>query len=244
MNDFINNFRINIFYLILFQFLFFSNIAYSQNESGFTKIEIENFIERWIEENPEKIRSVLKKLEEKEKGKFISETLEMLSKNSSEFFIGNKNGEIIVYEFFDYNCGYCKSIFNILLELIKEDSGIKIVLVEFPIFSGSKEISLLVLASKYQNSYGRLHKELMEFNGRINQGSLLKIAGNLGLNTQKLVEDSSRLEVQKILENNKLIAERLGLSGTPSFIIENNLIPGAISKNQFLDIIKNIRENK
>ena len=115
-------------------------------------------------------------------------------------------------------------------------------LIEFPIFSGSEEISLIVLAAKYQNSYKELHDRLMNFNGRVNKESLLKIALDLNLNIEKLLKDSKDVELKKLLENNKIAASNFGLNGTPAFIIGKNIIPGAIKKQQFLEIIDSIRE--
>ena len=232
-------FKIKVICILLSHFIILSNIGNCENI--ITTNDIENIIEEWVEKNPEKIRSVLKVLEIKEKKESFDENLRTLSLNTSDLFLGNKNGDIKIYEFFDYNCGYCRSIYKTLLELIKKDKGIKLVLVEFPIFSGSEEISLIVLASKYQNSYHRLHERLMTFSGQINKEVLLKIAQDLNLNIEKLLKDSKNIELTKILKNNKVVGGYFGLNGTPSFIIGQNIIPGAIKKEQFLEIIDSIR---
>ena len=233
-------FKLKVILILISIFIIFSSASYSEN---FIKSnDIEKIIEKWVEKNPEKIRSVLKLLELKEEEQRFNENLNTLSLNTKDLFLGNKHGDITIYEFFDYNCGYCRSIYKTLLSLISEDKGIKLVLIEFPIFSGSEEISLIVLAAKYQNSYKELHDKLMKFNGRINKESLLKIALDLNLNIEKLLKDSKDVELKKLLENNKIAGSNFGLNGTPAFIIGKNIIPGAIKKQQFLEIIDSIRE--
>ncbi len=232
-------FKFKFIIFLLSHFIFFSNMGNCENIV--ISNDIENIIENWVKKNPEKIRSALELLEIKEKEETFNQNIIALSLNTSDLFLGNKNGDIEIYEFFDYNCGYCRSIYKTLLSLIKKDNGIKLVLVEFPIFSGSEEISLIVLASKYQNSYHKLHDKLMKFNGRINKETLLMIARDLDLNIEKLLKDSKNIELTKILKNNKLVGNSFGLNGTPSFIIGKNIIPGAIKKEQFLEIIDSIR---
>ncbi len=154
--------KVSLFIIIL-EMVFFSNFCFAENNQSFSVQRIETIIEKWIEKNPEILRNVLDKFAEKQNEENLKNNLNFLSQNSLISYLGNNDGDIEIFEFFDYNCGYCKSVFNTLLELIEEDKNIKLFLIELPVFSGSEEISRLALASKYQNSYNKLHKRLMTF---------------------------------------------------------------------------------
>ena len=100
----------------------------------------------------------------------------------------------------------------------------------------------MALAAKYQNLYLEFHMQLMETQGRLTEKKVFEIATSIGLNINKLKEDAVSEEVEKILNYNKMLATRLNISGTPSFVIGQNIIPGAISRTEFIDLIKKERQ--
>jgi len=86
--------------------------------------EIEKLIESWIEQNPDKIRFSLEKLAAKEEKDKIENNFNLLAQNSLDPFFGSPSADVIIYEFFDYNCGYCKSVLPTLLNIVKKDKNI------------------------------------------------------------------------------------------------------------------------
>jgi protein-disulfide isomerase len=102
---------------------------------------------------------------------------------NNEFFIGNKDGEKIVIEFFDYNCGYCKRSFPELMELISENKDVKVILKELPVLGESSVLaSKAAIASKKQNKYFLMHQELMNLSGKISINDIKDISENIGIN--------------------------------------------------------------
>jgi protein-disulfide isomerase len=161
-------------------------------------------------------------------------------KSNDEFFLGNKEGKTVIIEFFDYNCGYCKRSFPELMDLISNDSDIKVILKELPVLGESS-----ILASKYaiaaqkQNKYFEMHQELINFSGQISTNDIKNISKTIGINFEQLKTDMNHDETILIIRENYRLADLIGVRGTPAFIINKKLIPGAIGKNDMVKLLKN-----
>ena len=241
----------NILYFLNYRILFSLTIlilfchSYSYSEVIFNDKEInkiENIIEEWIINNPKKVRTILTDLEKNEKAEYSKKNMELLSYDSLDPVLGNMNGDVIIYEFFDYNCGYCKSVYDTLMSVIQKDGNVKLVMKELPILSQSSNIAArFALASKKQNSYNEFHGKLMQYRGQLTKDIIIKIAKNLNLDLKKLQIDFSNPIIDKILSNNRILAQRMELSGTPAFIIGSTIVPGAIDKKNLIELIKKAR---
>ncbi len=196
----------------------------------------------FLENNPEKIENFIKKAElilENNNNQITKKLINQLrpSLESSEFFIGNPNGKKIVIEFFDYNCGYCKRIFSDLMDLISEDDNLKIVLVELPVLGDSSIIaSKAAIASHSQGKYFQMHQKLIGHQGKIDINVIKSYASELKLDIDLLINDINRIDTKPI-EENYIIANKLGINGTPTFLIGNEIIPGAIDKSSFKNLL-------
>lgn len=161
-------------------------------------------------------------------------------KSNDEFFLGNNEGKKVIIEFFDYNCGYCKRSFPELMELILNDSDIKVILKELPVLGESS-----ILASKYsiaaqkQNKYFEMHQELINFSGQISTNDIKNISKTIGINFEQLKTDMNHDETILLIKENYRLADLIGVRGTPAFIINKKLIPGAIGKNEMVKLLKN-----
>ena len=224
-----------IFILIL------SNFPSYANEMSQEKVE--EIIENFLIQNPKLLRSVLddyKKNIELEKKRNAINALYSLSNPG----IFQKNADITIFEFFDYNCGYCKSVVKTIMETISEDKKINFVFVEFPILSQqSYTAALAALASQKQNLYNKFHLSLMNVKGVVDDKKIYKTAKDIGLNIEQLKSDMNSSEIATQLKKNREIAKLLSLNGTPAFIIGDVIYPGALTKQNLKDIIKKVREN-
>ena len=204
--------------------------------------EIEKLIENWIKKNPDKIRYALKMLKAREEKEEKEKNFLLLSNNSLDPFFGNPNADITIYEFFDYNCGYCKSILPILLKVVEKDKNIKLVFKELPILSEmSLEAAIYALAAHNQNLYFEFHKKIMEYRGRLNDNVFAEVANSIGLDIKKLKNDLNDNNIRLAIEKNRLIAKGLDINGTPTLIIGDKIIPGAINELQLNKVIKEVR---
>ena len=185
-------------------------------------------------ESPEIIIEALEKYtsdqKEKEKESFI-DTLK--SFYGSEYFeslpkIGNAKSDKILVEFIDYNCGYCKKTLPTISKLMENFENIKIVFIDYPILSESSEIAARAsLAANEQGAYFDFHTILLNNTDSINETFLYKVANRLKLDIDKFKKDMSSEKIKnKIIENIKF-ASSLKIRGTPTFVIDKQILPGA-----------------
>ena len=227
--------------LSIFSIIFI--VALPSHANQMSQEKIEQIIENFLIKNPQLLRSVLdnyKKDTELEIKKNAIESLKSL-KNPGIF---QKNADVTIYEFFDYNCGYCKSVVKTIMETISEDKRINVVFVEFPILSQeSYTAAVAALASQKQNLYNKFHLSLMKIRGKVDNEKVFKTANEIGLDIQKLKIDMNNSDIAKRLNQNREIAKILNLNGTPAFIIGDVIYPGALTKKNLKEIIKKVRES-
>ena len=231
---------IQVSFSILLLFLINTNFAYADKIEQ-NKIEV--IIKKFLLNNPELIKSTLENYEITQEIKKKQNAIELLNISNNPRSL-QKNADITIFEFFDYNCGYCKSVVKLLLDTINEDKKINLVFVEFPILSeDSYTASLAALAAEKQNLYSQFHISLMKVRGRINEKQIFKTAKEVGLDINKLKLDMENPDIQLILKTNREVAKLLKLNGTPAFIIGDVIYPGAIKKDQLKKAIKLYRKS-
>ena len=224
-----NLFFLSILLIVLNLVFFFStNYKSSIDEDKIVKI---------LSEDRSVLPRILDKLEiieEQNNIKNIALYYKDLVKDDN-LFLGNKNGKEIIIEFFDYNCGYCKRSFPEIMELISENKDIKIILKELPVLGESSILaSKASIASQKQDKYFEFHQELINFSGIISLIDIKKISKELGINFEQLQRDMNSEETILLINESYRLADLIGVRGTPAFIINSNLIPGAIGKNEML----------
>ena len=200
--------------ILLLVFTSFSSIVFPSYSHELNIEEIETIIKNYLIKNPKIIKSILddyKKTAETNKKNNAIKLLKDI-KNPS---IYNENSDITIYEFFDYNCGYCKSVVKTIMDVMSEDKKVNLVFVELPILSQNSYIAATAaLASEKQGLYKDYHLSLMSVKGRINEDVIFKIAKKTGLNINQLKIDMKNLEIENKLTKNREIAKLLNLNGT------------------------------
>lgn len=140
---------------------------------------------------------------------------------------GNPKGDVTVVEFFDYRCPYCKRTVNELRRLVGDDPNLRLVYKEFPILGPeSLYASRMAIASNEQGKYLQLHDALMAHRGKFDQKSVLDIARKVGLDIDRLLTDMQKPEVDALIKENRVIADRLAINGTPAMVIGDEVVPG------------------
>lgn len=199
------------------------------------KKAIGEIIKDYLIKNPELIVEVQQALEAKmeleqaEKLKnFMAENAKDIYRNPDSPVAGDPNGDITVVEFFDYNCGYCKRGMTEVQKLIESDKRVRVVFKELPILSkGSEETAKAALAAKRQGKYWEFHQAMLSSKGQANEASSLKAAEALGLDMAKFKTDMAGDAVKTELEGMKALAKKMGINGTPHFLVGDKSIPGA-----------------
>ncbi len=157
--------------------------------------------------------------------------------------LGNPNGDVTLVEMFDYNCGYCRQAMPDLAALIAEDPNLKVILKEFPILSeGSMEAARVGVAfAQAGGDYWQFHQKLFTSRGQVNGETALAAAQDLGMSRVSLELEMNTPEVEGILDKSYEIARSLGVSGTPTYILGDEIIPGAIGLDALRQRIANMR---
>jgi protein-disulfide isomerase len=198
------------------------------------KREIEAIVKEYLLANPEVLVDAQNALEAK-LDKVQSERMALAIKdNAAELYrpatspIVNAKGDVPVIEFFDYNCGYCRKAFPEIAQLIDSDKKVRLILKEFPILAkGSEEASRVALAAKMQGKYWEFHRAMLENPGQANEASALRVAERLGLDMARLKKDMLAPEVKKEIDATHALANKMGIQGTPHFIVGDRIIAGA-----------------
>jgi protein-disulfide isomerase len=201
------------------------------------KADIEAVVRDYILAHPEIIGEALTTLqarhEQEQKASqaaAIKEMQEKLTDSPHQAILGNPKGAITLVEFFDYNCGYCRRAHPDMVALIKANPDLRLVMKEFPILSeGSVEAARVSVAVKdlAPASYERFHEELFQQPGAANGAKALAIAEQLGLDVAALKKAGNKPDVTENFVEAQQLAQALGISGTPSYVIGGEVIPGA-----------------
>jgi protein-disulfide isomerase len=160
--------------------------------------------------------------------KIISDNADALFRSPLAYSAGNPNGDVTVVEFFDYNCGFCKRALPDLVKLVDSDDKVKVVFKELPIFGEESEgAAKVALAAGKQGKYFEMHQKLFSEPGKADKDKALRIAAELGLDVPQLEKDMEDPSIQQALDEAKDLAQKLGLQGTPLYLIGDRVVPGA-----------------
>lgn len=148
-------------------------------------------------------------------------------------FMGNPDGDVVVVEFFDYQCPFCKAAEPRLKELVKTDGNIKFVVKDFPILSPvSVTAAKAALASRLQGKHEAFHNAMMAHRGQIDEARVFRIAGNVGLDVNQLKQDMDAPAIADQLIENFNLARKLKISVVPGYIVGNTVLSGISSETQ------------
>lgn len=231
------------FFILIFILLI---ISVSHTYSNENKSDIEKTIENYILENPEIIiKSLEKYSRKKQEEEKKSITINLKDFYEKELFkklpsIGIENSDLILVEFIDYNCGYCKKTLLTISKLLDNFKNLKIVFVDFPILSESSELAArAALAANKQGYYFKFHTILLQNNKPISENYLLEAAKSLDLNIKRFKKDMNSTNIRDTITSNIELAKGLQIRGTPTFIIKDQILPGAYDYDKLSNIILN-----
>lgn len=202
-------------------------------------------IERYIRTHPEVIMESLQAMKAKREAELRERQKVALAAKQKELLYdpmspvsGNLKGEITVVEFFDYRCGYCKKAASAVTALQQEDPRVRVVYKDFPILGEPSELAAkAALASQAQGKHQVFHEGLFASHVDVTKETIMKVAASVGLDIARLEADMANPEWQTVIEKNRALAEELGISGTPGFIVGTELVPGALDLNGLKELI-------
>jgi protein-disulfide isomerase len=203
------------------------------------KTEIETIVHSYLVEHPEVLREVSVELEKRQKveeadlrGHAIADNKQALFDSPFQAVVGNPKGKITLVEFFDYNCGYCKRALSDLVNLMKAEPELRVVLKDFPVLGpNSLEAAQVASAARKQitgDKFFEFHQKLLMTHGPVGREQALAVAKELGLDMDKLQKDSKDPSIRAGIEDVMKMADSLALTGTPSYVVGDEAVVGAV----------------
>jgi protein-disulfide isomerase len=155
----------------------------------------------------------------------IASHAEQIFRDKSSFVAGNPDGDVSVVAFLDYNCPYCREGTPDLARLVAQDGKVRLVLKELPVLGhDSEEVARIALAAVPQGKYLELHRRLFSEPGRATKAKALRIAGELGLDVERLEADMNDPSVTATLLDNTRLARDIGVRGVPFYLVGDQRI--------------------
>ena len=209
------------------------------------KTKINQMIRAYILEHPEILPEAIQILQNRSKKAKLDQNYTRLYDDGFSHVGGNKNGDVTVIEFFDYNCGYCKRALNTVERLKKEDGNIRIIYKEFPILSETSYIAAkAAMAAMKQGKYEEMHVALLNSSGSLTEDRIFQIARKVGLDEKLLAKDMTSPVLERNININHSLAQALDITGTPAFIIGNTIAPGAVPYAKLVKMVKQARQQQ
>src|SRR5476651_548172 len=202
--------------------------------------EIEVVVRNYLLAHPEVLEEAMAVLSKRQAAADAEKHEASVAANAETIFnsprgvvLGNKDGDVTFVEFFDYNCGYCKRAMADMLDLMKSDPKLKVVLKEFPVLGpGSVEAAQVAVAARMQDPAGKkyldFHQKLLGGRGQADKARAMAAAQEAGFDIARIEKDLNSPEVKATLEENFKLAEDMGMNGTPSYVIGKQIVVGAV----------------
>jgi len=203
------------------------------------KTEVEQVLRAYLLKNPEIIVEAINELQRREKASAaqhqrtaLKSMSNELSANPNDPVMGNPNGDVTMIEFSDYRCPYCKRVFDDVENLVKEDGNIRYILKEFPILGDDSVYASRAAMAVWlhqRDKYKALHTAMMKNRGALSNDKVVELAKGVGIDTDALSGQMKDPMIEQTFAATHRQAQALGITGTPAFIVGENLVPGAIS---------------
>jgi protein-disulfide isomerase len=216
------------------------------------KAEVETIIREYLLKNPELMLDVQKALEAKQaearaanQAKTLAAMKDRIYSSANQIEIGAKDAPITIVEFFDYNCGFCQRALADMTKFADQDKDVRFILKQFPVLGeASLEAHKVSLAFNrlMPEKAGQFHTELLGSQGRKDGAVAMALALKLGADEKALKAEMEKPEIMDAVREVYELADGLGITGTPSYVIGDEVVFGAVGYDQLSTRVANVRE--
>jgi protein-disulfide isomerase len=214
------------------------------------KAQVEQIIKEYLENNPKVLQEMIDRLQAMNEREAAMQAEKQIVANKDEIFSadtamigGNPNGDVTLVEFFDYHCSFCRLAQPDIVKLLKQDPNVRVVFKEYPVL-GPQSItaSRAAIASAKQGKYVQYHMALMGLQEPLTDAAIYRVAGEVGLDVARLKEDMKSEDIDNVMAANLKLAKKLGIDGTPSFIVGTQLMQGLVPYETLTETIAKARK--
>ena len=221
------------------------------NEPKLSEEELNTKIHDYILNHPEVLVESLEAMQRKKIEESNKQTVDYLLQNKSNIendglppVFGNKDGDITVVVFYDYNCSFCKQANLITNEILESDTGVKIILRPLPILGGTSMYAAKVALAVHKISeekFPLVHNEMMKMKPITEEGIKALLVANQ-IDYQIVENEINSFAIKELVAKNFDLAKNLGIKGAPSYVVNSIFIPGLVDKERFTSIIGELRQ--
>ncbi len=215
------------------------------------KKEMGAFIREYLIENPEVLIEAQNALEAKQQSKRVEQSMKGIADNRQQIFssptditLGNPKGDVTVVEFFDYNCGYCKRALSDMDDILAKDKNIRFILKEFPIL-GPDSLAAHRVANAVRllapEKYAQFHRTLLGSEEHASEATAVAVAVSLGLNEAAIRKSMTEKPNDDIVRQAYQLANSIGITGTPTYILGDEAVFGAVGSDIIEEKVANVR---
>ncbi|MBF9029799.1 thioredoxin domain-containing protein [Rhodobacterales bacterium HKCCE3408] len=206
----------------------------------------------YLLENPEVLMEAIAVLESREAAAGAERDMQLVAVHSEAIFdapgdlvLGNPDGDVTIVEFMDYRCTYCRRAAPEVTDLLNSDGNIRLVIKEFPILGEQSVLAArFALAARYavgEEAYAVLHDALMTMRSDMTEGALSRLAGDLGYDGDEILAAMDDPRIDEIITANYDLARALQISGTPTFVLGDQLVRGFVPGEQMAEMVDEVR---
>jgi protein-disulfide isomerase len=211
------------------------HLVSTSSAAEMSQAEIEQIVKNYLLEHPEVVGEALNRLEAKQGELDAADAKAALKAHTNELFQdpdspvgGNPNGDVTLVEFFDYNCPYCRAMAPLMTKAVESDPKLRIVYKEFPILGADSLVAAkAALAANKQGKYVAFHRALYQVGGHVDEAKVLEAAGTVGLDVARMKADMQDNAIESVLEKNNQLGQVLHITGTPGFVVGDEITTGA-----------------
>lgn len=207
-------------------------------------------IREYLIANPEVLVEAMQELERKQDNQRDAVAHKAIRQHKAELLAdpdspssGNANGDVVIVDFNDYQCPYCKRAHQAVKQVVADDGKVKVIYKDLPILGEPSRIAALAaLAAAKQGKHLAFHDALMETSAKLDRARILEIAASVGLDVALLEKDMDDPKFKQLIDRNMALAGALGVRGTPAFVIGDQFVPGAVDAAALKQLIADARK--
>lgn len=190
------------------------------------RARIERVVREYMLAHPEIIPEAMQRLQARESARAVAAVGGDLTRPFGSAWTGNPRGDVTLVEFYDYNCGYCRASLPLLKQLVQRDPRLRIVYRELPILAeSSRAAARASLLAASQGKFAAFHDALYA-GGPVSDATIARAAARAGVDPSQ--GDAFRARADAEIARNLKAAGQLGMTGTPSWIVGDRMLAGAL----------------
>jgi protein-disulfide isomerase len=219
--------------------------AASADEPKLTQQDIEKIVRDYLLREPEVLAEAFRRLQQRQSAAAQTKSKQAIRDPQNALFSdrtspveGNAQGKVIIVEFFDYRCVHCRNVASTIDQLISSNASVRVIYKNFPVLGEPSVLAArAAVAAQQQGGWPKLHRALLAYDGDFSVESLAALGASVGLDSTKLKTDMMSPATDQALQANLTLEAALGLDATPSFVIGDRVIRGALSAEAFQALV-------